>query len=402
MEEQFRMSKGMQYKIGIVYLFLFLIFSAVSIKPIAQPVGDGAAYYKIAGDYRSFLRGKMDGLRSYLYRDRMLPATTAGVVADLLKIPVSEAFHIIALLAITLFYFFSWRLLAEKVTNIVAMTGLWIAYTLNSYPITWNLFNVYQLTDSMAYLWIALIAISFVDKKLFLFIPISFLAIITKQNLWCLVLPGYLFFLSHYLKTKENKKIFSTVFFGSIVLSAVLYMFFTEAGHIQNYVSNGFGKIFESNTYKGRELGVLKAFFWIYLPVLPVIFIKYKEVCKKAWEYFPLAPLVIVSFFIVWPICLAEPSMDAYPRIMQPVIWPLCAYVVMFIVNDFDKLKNRSLLWVLYLAPVFFGVKHLAFYTISFKPLFIFPAIFRHLLVLFLAGVYFFIWRQRKARKIKA
>lgn len=394
------MNTGMQYKISVVYLSLFLIFSAISIKPIAQPVGDGGQYYKISSDYRLFLQGKMDNLPSYLYRDRVLPATIAGVIADIFKIPVSVAFHVLALLAITLFYFFTWYLLSNKVTNVMALTGLWICYTINSYPITWNLFNVYQLTDSITYLWTVLIIISFVNKSIFLFIPISFLSIITKQNLWFLVLPGYLFFVLYYFRIKENKKLILALSFGVIILSAVLSMFFTEAGNAKRYISStGLDKIFNLDTYRGRGLRVFKEFFWVYLPILPVIFIKYKKVCKKIWEYFPLVPFFIVSFLVVWPISLFESSMDAYARIMQPVIWPLSAYIIVLIVNDFDKLKNKYFLGVLCLAPILFGVAHLSFYTISFKPLFIFPAVFRHFLILFLIVVYFFIWYQRKMQE---
>lgn len=394
------MNAGMQYKISAVYLFLFLIFSAISIKPIDRPVGDGTIYYKIASDYRLFLQGKMDNLPNYLYRDRVLPAITAGVIADIFKIPVHVAFHAAALLVITLFYFFTWHLLSNKVTNVVALTGLWICYTIHSYPITWNLFNVYQLTDSMTYLWTALIMISFVNKNLSLFIPISFLSIITKQNLWFLVLPGYVFFLLYYFRTKENKKLILTLFFGAIISSAVLLMFFTEAGSAKRYITSiGLDKIFDISTYRGRGFSVFKNFVWIYLPVLPVIFVKYKTVYKKTLEYFPLIPFFIVSFLVVWPISLFESSMDAYPRIMQPVVWPLCAYISVLIVNDFDKLKNKYFLWVLYLAPILFGVAHLSFFTISFKPLFVLPAASRHLLVLFFIAVYFFIWRQMKTQR---
>ena len=394
------MNVGMQYKISVAYLCLFLIFMAISIKPIAKPVGDGGEYCKIAKDYKLFIQGKMDGHPNYLYRDRLLPATTAGVVADIFKIPVSVSFRVLSLLAMSLFYLFTWYLLSNKATNIVALTGLWICYTINSYPITWNLFNVYQLTDSMIYLWTALIVLSFVNKNLFLFIPISFLAIITKQNLWFLVLPGYIFFLMHYFRIKENKKIILTLSFGSIVSSIVFLMVFTEAGSIKSYVSSGLDRIFDINLYKGRWLSVFKEFFWVYLPVLPVIFIKHKTVCKKILEYFPFVPFFITSFIVVWPISLMEASMDAYVRIMQPIVWPLCAYVIVLIVNDFDKLKNKYFLWILYLAPILFGVAHLAFFTISFKPLFMFPAVFRHCLVLFLILVYFLIWHQRKVQKI--
>ena len=331
-----------------------------------------------------------------------MPVVTPGVIADIFKIPVPVAFRAVAWLVITLFYFFTWYFLSRKVTNIVALTGLWICYTIHSYPITWNLFNVYQVTDSVTYLWTVLIVISFVNRNLFLFIPISFLSIITKQNLWFLVLPGYMFFLLHYFRTKENKKLILTLFFGAIISSAVLLMFFTEAGSIKKYISStGLDKIFNISTYRGRGFSVFKNFAWIYLPILPVIFIKYKIVCKKTLEYFPLIPFFIVSFLVVWPISLFESSMDAYPRIMQPVVWPLCAYISVLIVNDFDKLKNKYLLWVLYLARILFGVTHLAFYTISFKPLFMFPSTFRHFLILFLILVYFFIWHQRKVQKIQ-
>jgi len=394
------MMANIQYKVSIVYLFLFLIFMAISIKPIAQPVGDGAEYSKIAENYKLFVQGKLDNLPNYLYRDRLLPATTAGIVADIFNIPVSLSFRVLSFIAMFLFYFFTWYLLSKKVTNVVALTGLWICYTINSYPITWNLFNVYQLTDCMIYLWTALIAIAFVDKKLFLFIPISFLAIITKQNLWFLVLPGYLFFAMYYFKVKENKKFILSLTFGSIITSIVLLMFFTEASSIKNYMSYCMTGIFDINLYKGRWLGVSKEFFWVYLPVLPVIFIKYKTVCKKVLEYFPFVPFFITSFIVVWPISLLEASMDAYVRIMQPIVWPLCAYIVVLIVNDFDKMKNKCFLWVLSLAPIFFGVAHLAFFTISFKPLFILPAVFRHCLVLFLMAVYALIWYQTKVQKV--
>lgn len=394
------MGTKIQYKIGVLYLFLFLIFTAISIKPISQPVGDGAEYSKIAENYKLFVQGKLDNLPNYLYRDRLLPATTAGIFADIFNIPVSVSFYILSYIAMFLFYFFTWHFLSKKATNLVALTGLWICYTINSYPITWNLFNVYQLTDCMIYLWTALITIAFVEKKLFLFIPISFLSIITKQNLWFLVLPGYLFFTMYYFNVKENKKLVLSLIFGSIITSIVLFMYFTEAASIQNYMAYCLGGMFDINLYKGRWLGIFKEFFWVYLPVLPVIFIKYKTVLKKTWEYFPFVPFFAASFVVVWPISLLEASMDAYVRIMQPIVWPLCAYIVVLIVNDFDKMKNKCFLGVLSLAPIFFGVAHLVFFTISFKPLFVLPAVFRHCLALFLIAAYVLIWYQTKVRKL--
>ena len=161
-----------QYTISIIYLCLFLMFIIISMKPTDQPHHDGISYYKIATDYKSFLKGEMGDL-NYLHRDRMLPAATAGIIADIFNIPIPDAFRIVSLLMVILFYIFTFYLLSSKVTNIAAMTGLWICYTINSVSITYNLYNIYQLVDSMAYLWTALIVISFVNKNLFLFTNLS-------------------------------------------------------------------------------------------------------------------------------------------------------------------------------------------------------------------------------------
>jgi len=388
------------YKISIIYLFLFLMFIAISIKPMQTPIADGKCYHEIAANYKLFLKGEMSGLPSYLHRDRILPAPLAGVVAEIFNIPVSVAFRIVALLVVALFYYFSWLLLSCKVTNVVALTGLWLCYTINSYSLTSNLFNVYQLTDSMTYLWTILIAISFVYKKLFLFIPISLLAIITKQNLWFLVLPGYLFFLLHYFKVRDTKKLSLTLVFGLIVLGAILLMYFTEAGSIKRSMTYSLGKIFKLSTYKGRELHVLKELLWIYLPILPIIFIKYRKVYKKCLEYFPLVFFFAFNLIVALPLALIEPTMDFYTRIMQQATWPICAYVIVLIVNDLDRLKNRLFIWMLYIAPLLFGFTHLYFFTISFKPLFVFPSASRHLLVGVLIIAYFIKYRERKVKEI--
>lgn len=372
-----------QYTISVIYLCLFLIFIIISMKPVDQPFLDGELYYKIAAEYKSFLKGEMGDL-NYLHRDRMLPATTAGVIADIFNIPVQSAFRILSLSVVILFYIFTFYLLAGKVTNIAAMTGLWLCYTINSVSITYNLYNIYQLVDSMAYLWTALIVISFVNRNIFLFIPISILAMITKQHLWSLVLPGYLFFIIFYHKIKDIKKFRLSLIFGLVITSIILIMFFTEAEKIRKMFLL---QIFDVNIYRGKIFYILEALFWIYLPVLPVMLIKYKSIYKKSLEYFPLVLFFIITFIIVIPLSLLL-GMDFYTRILMQVIWPVCAYTIVLIVNDFDRWKNKYFLWVLYLAPVLYGIEHLSFFTIKFKPLFIFPSTFRHLLTLFLLTAY--------------
>jgi hypothetical protein len=262
-----------------------------------------------------------------------------------------------------------------------------------SWPLTYNIINVWQLTDLLTFIFALLLSWAVYEKNFDLFFVCSVLAIFTRQNLMVLAAMGCLYFIIDALQRRDRPAQIGRILLGVLVLTAMVAFSFLVV-----VKDKGAGAAYHLFAFEFGGVG-LKAIgvpFFLLSPFLFVLAFHIKKVAALAARLWPVTIFASVTIFQPYSYWLPT-GIDNAMRLMAPGIFLLCLPLAVLAGRDFDRVLPGKWGWVIMgTLPFAYGTSHLFSTGIVWRPLFLLPSGFRFLVNILLVVPQVFNGAYRK------
>lgn len=243
-----------------------------------------------------------------------------------------------------------------------------------SWPLSYNIINIWQLTDLLTFIFALMLAWAVYTKNFSLFFVCSVLAIFTRQNLVVLAATGSLYFLIDVLRGKERSAQIGTMILAVFVLAALVFIAFFIVVE-----DKGAGAAYHLFAFEFDGIG-LKAVgipFFLLSPFLLVFAFHIKKVVVLATRLWPVTIFALVTIFQPYSYWLPT-GLDNAMRIMAPGIFLLSLLLAVMAGRDFNRVMPGKYGRVMMGAvPFIYGTSHLFSTGFVWRPLFFLPSGFR-------------------------
>lgn len=378
------------YKISRVsFLWLLLLLSLVLIVEIEVtpwlklPSGfDGHSYESMAEDPIA----SREKVASHHYQ-RILPSVMVWAFCKVTGQTVPTGFIILSRVLLLFLALQIFLILLSRLQDPVYAAGLGFILLFQSWPLSYNIINIWQLADLLTFIFTILLAWAVYKKILGLFFVCSVLAIFTRQNLLVLAAMGSLYFLFDTLQEMKRPSYIVKVILGIFILTLLAVFSFHILAKDKGVGAAYHLFAFELGGIGFKAIGVP---FFLLSPFLLVFAFHIKKVVKVAIRLWPVTIFAMVTIFQPYSYWLPT-GIDNAMRIMAPGVFLLCLHLAVMVGRDFKRELPAKWGWaIMGVVPLMYGTSHLFSTGPVLKPLFFLPGGFRFLVnILFvIPGMY--------------
>ena len=328
---------------------------------------------------------------------RILPSLIVWVFCKATGLPVPMGFIILSRAFFLFLVLQIFLILVYFLQNPFFAAVLSFVLLFASWPLSYNIINIWQLTDLLTFIFALLLAWAIYKKNFSLFFTCSFLAIFTRQNLMVLVAMGNLFFIFDALQGRVSSVSMRKMILGVFILMVlVVFSFFVVVK------DKGAGAAYHLFAFEFGGIG-LKAIsvpFYLLSPFLLALVFHAKKVVTLAIQLWPITIFALVTIFQPYSFWLPT-GIDNAMRIMAPGIFLLGLLLAVMVGLDFKRVLPGK--WgsvIMGAVPFTYGTSHLFSTGFALPPWLLLPSGFRYLVNILLVvpqmykGPYRRRWRQ--------